>query len=79
MTMGDASRGTAVLLAQSRREPLWAIGLSILLVTAGLVRHPADRRSGERDRAEFDDGRGRFARRLRDPGMGMEGHSSARV
>jgi membrane protein len=63
MTMGDASRGTAVSLAQPVREPLWAIGLSVLLVAAGLVRHPADRRSGERNRAEFDDGRGRFAGR----------------
>ena len=61
MTMGDASRGTAVSLAQSVREPLWAIGLSVLLVAAGLVRHPADRRTGGRDRAECDDGRGRFA------------------
>src|ERR1700751_2247 len=61
MTMGDASRGTAVSLAQSVREPLWAIGLSVLLVAAGLVRHPADRRTGGRDRAECDHGNGRFA------------------
>ena len=61
MTMGDACQGTAVSLAQSRREPLWAIGLSVLLVASGLVRHPAERRSGERDRADSDDGRGRFA------------------
>jgi membrane protein len=60
MTMSDASRGTAAPLAQGGREPLWVIGLSALLVAAGLTRHPSHPRSGESDRAEFDGGRGRF-------------------
>jgi membrane protein len=56
-------RETAAPLAQAQggREPLWVIGLSALLVAAGLTRHPSDPRSGESDRAAFDDGRGRFA------------------
>ena len=56
-------REAATSLAQSGREPLWVIGLSALLAAAGLTRHRANPRSGERDRAEFDDGRGRFAER----------------
>ena len=60
MTIGDASPGTAASPAQTGREPFWAIGLSALLIASGLARHPADPPSGEGDRADLDDGRGRF-------------------
>jgi membrane protein len=46
-------------LAQSRREPLWAIGLSTLLIAVGLAPRPASPDTGGRDRATLDDGRGR--------------------
>lgn len=55
-------------LAPSNREPLWAIGLTALLVATGLARRQPDGYAGESysgrgDRAELDPGRGRFADR----------------
>jgi membrane protein len=67
-------RGTVAILVQSGREPLWAIGLSALLVAAGLARRPANPGSGRGDRVELDDGRGRFAERPSDiPALGSKG------
>ena len=42
-------------LAQSRREPLWAIGLSILLIAVGLAPRPASPDTGGGNRATLDD------------------------
>jgi hypothetical protein len=61
MSIGEAQRGTAEALAHSEREPLWAIGLSVLLVATGLARRPAKRYSGRLNPTELDPGRGRFA------------------
>src|SRR5271166_2945778 len=63
MSVTDAPRGTVAILAQSAREPLWALGLSALLVAAGLARRPANQRS---EHAEFDHGHGRAAGRPSD-------------
>src|SRR5919201_4210277 len=43
------------------REPLWAIGLSALVVATGLARRPAGLYSGRADHTKLDAGRGRFA------------------
>jgi hypothetical protein len=61
MSIGDAHRGTAKALAHYEREPLWAIGLSALVVATGLARRPAGLYSGRADHTELDAGRGRFA------------------
>ena len=61
MSIGEAHRGTVEAPAHSEREPLWAIGLSALLVATGLARRPAGRCSGRADHIELDAGRGRFA------------------
>ena len=61
--MTIVERGTMSALAQFQREPLWAIGLSALLVATGLARRPANPRSAGGDRAELDRGRGRSAER----------------
>jgi membrane protein len=61
MSLGDAHRGTAKALAHYEREPLWAIGLSALLVATGLARRPAGPHSGRADHTELEAGRGRFA------------------
>jgi len=45
----------------AEREPLWAIGLSALLVATGLGRRLTDGYSGLADHAELDARRGRFA------------------
>jgi membrane protein len=63
MIIRDTHQGTAAGLAQSRREPLWAIGLSAVLVATGLARRPANPNSGGGDRAELGAGRGRSAER----------------
>ena len=65
MSIGNA-RG--MNLAPYDREPVWAIGLTALLVATGLARRQRDRYSGESHsgrggRAELDPGRGRFADR----------------
>src|SRR6266550_3029795 len=61
MSIGEAHRGTAEALAHCEREPLWAIGLSALLVATGLARRPAEWYSGRAGHSELDTGRGRFA------------------
>ena len=43
------------------REPLWAIGLSALLVATSFARRPAGLYSGRADHTELEAGRGRFA------------------
>ena len=53
----------AAIRARSEREPLWAIGLSALLVAVGRARSRADPRVGGGDRVKLDDRRGRFAER----------------
>jgi membrane protein len=63
MGIGNAGLRTAAAPAQSGHEPFWAIGLSALLVAARLARRPAGPRSGEGDRAAFDDGADRSAKR----------------
>ena len=55
-------------LAPTDREPLWAIGLTALLVATGFARRQRDgysgaSHSGRGDRTEVDPGRGRFADR----------------
>src|SRR5207237_7028618 len=47
--------------AHFERDPLWAIGLSALLVATGLARRPAERYSDRTGHIELDAGRGRFA------------------
>jgi membrane protein len=70
---GDADLWTAGAAAQSGREPFWAIGLSALLVAAGLARRPASPRSEEGDCAALNDGRGRSAKRpLETPARGRK-------
>jgi hypothetical protein len=61
MSIGEAHRGTVEAPAHSEREPLWAIGLSALLVATGLARRPSDRYSGRADHTALEAGRGRFA------------------
>jgi membrane protein len=62
MSDGDPSPENAGHEASSRRESLWAIGLSALLVAAGLVRwSDSSRRSGRGGRGGLDDRRGRAA------------------
>jgi membrane protein len=63
MSIGDARH---MNLAPSDREPLWAIGLTALLVATGLARHQPDGHAhepipGRADRAELDAGPGRLA------------------
>jgi membrane protein len=62
MSIGNARD---INLAPSDREPVWAIGLTALLVATGLARRQRDgySHSGRGDRAELDPGRGRFADR----------------
>jgi membrane protein len=59
MSIGEAHRGKAPALCE--REPLWAIGLSALLVATGLARRSAKQYSGRADHTELEPGRGRFA------------------
>jgi membrane protein len=61
MSIGEAHRGTVEAPAHCEREPLWAIGLSALLVATGLAGRPAGRYSGQADHTKLDAGRGRFA------------------
>jgi len=61
MSAGDTAARTAVIPAPPKREPLWAIGLSALLVAAGLARGSADPRSERANRLRRDDARGRLA------------------
>ena len=61
MSAGDAASRTAAIRSQSRRQSLWAIGLSALLVVAGLGRRTVEPRSGQDDLVERGDRRGRFA------------------
>jgi hypothetical protein len=80
MIIGDMHPGTAAGLAQSRRERLWAIGLSAVLVATGLARRPANPNSRRRRSRRV----GRRARpvcgtAIGDPGAGMEVHPSARL
>ena len=68
MSAGDAAGPTTAISTRSEREPLWAIGLSALLVALGRARRPTDpgaRRGdpvGRRgDPVGLDARRGRFA------------------
>jgi len=61
MSAGDAVGPTSALSAAVRREPLWAIGLSALLVALGRARRSADPGLGRGDPVELDARRGRFA------------------
>jgi membrane protein len=64
MSADDAATPTAGAQARSEQEPLWAIGLSALLViAAGRARGRADPSVGRGDRMNRDDRRGRFAER----------------
>jgi membrane protein len=60
MSAGDAAGPTAAIPAPPR-EPLWAIGLSALLVALGRTRSRADPRLGQGDPVRLDARRGRFA------------------
>src|SRR5438552_975132 len=60
MSIDEAHR-TAEAPMHAEREPLWAIGLSALLVATGLGRRLTDGYSGLADHAELDARRGRFA------------------
>jgi membrane protein len=60
VSFGDARQRTA--LEPYEREPLWAVGLSALLVAAGFARNRRKVPDSTRgDRSQLDDGRGRFA------------------
>jgi membrane protein len=48
-------------LTQFQREPLWAIGLTALLVATGLTRRPVGALPNRSGDAQLDAGRGRFA------------------
>ena len=61
MSIGEVHRGTVEAPAHGEREPLWAIGLSTLLIATGLARRPSQRYSGRAAHPELDAGRGRFA------------------
>ena len=62
MSIGEAHRRAAEAWGRTpEREPLWAIGLSALLVATGLARRPAGLYPGRADHTELDAGRGRFA------------------
>jgi membrane protein len=52
-----------VHLTQFQREPLWAIGLTALLVATGLARRPVGPFPNRSDHAQLDAGHGRFAER----------------
>jgi membrane protein len=60
MSAGDAGGPTSALPAALKREPLWAIGLSALLVV-GRARRSTDPGSGRGDPVGLDARRGRFA------------------
>src|SRR6516165_12006097 len=68
MSSGDTTGRTAAIPGLSEREPLWAIGLSALLVALGRGRHRSSPRcaapaGGARDNpAELNARPGRFAR-----------------
>src|SRR5438105_10910455 len=75
MSIGEAQRGTAAAPAHSEREPLWAIGLSALLIATGLARRPAARYSaarysGRADNSGRADSSGRADNNELDPGRG---------
>jgi Virulence factor BrkB len=57
----NAARRTAAIPAPPKREPLWAIGLSALLVALGRTRRHAHPRLGQGDPVGLDARRGRFA------------------
>jgi membrane protein len=61
MSADEAPGASAAISARPEREPLWAIGLSALLVVAGRARHRADRPPDRGDPLSFDDRRGRSA------------------
>jgi len=61
MSAGDAAGPTAALPAAPRRERLWAIGLSALLVALGGARRSADPSFDRGDPVGPDPRRGRFA------------------
>src|SRR6516162_11815074 len=64
MSAGDASFQTAPIRSRPRRQSsLWAIGLSALLVAAGLGRRPVEPRSRQAAFVERGDRRGRSAER----------------
>ena len=48
-------------LTQFHREPLWAIGLTAVLLATGLARRPVDPSFNRRGYDQLDSGRGRFA------------------
>ncbi len=59
MSVDEAARETAIA-TQPRREPLWAIGLSTLLVAAGIARRPANACSWREGCLDRDNRRGRL-------------------
>src|SRR5262245_33210058 len=60
MSAADGLSASADLEARSKRESLWAIGLNVLLVAAGVARRSVDLRSSQGD-PRFGDRHGRFA------------------
>jgi hypothetical protein len=77
MIIGDAHQGTAAGLAQSRREPLWAIGLSAVLVATRFGRRPANPHSGGGVVPSWTLGAAGLRTAIGDPGAGMEGRPFA--
>jgi membrane protein len=61
MSAGDAAGRTAAIPAPPKHEPLWAIGLSALLVALGHAHRRADPSPGQGDPVGLDARRGRFA------------------
>jgi membrane protein len=61
MSAGDTAGRTSALPAPAKRERLWAIGLSALLVALGRARRSTDPGLGRGDPVGLDARRGRFA------------------
>ena len=61
MSAGDAAGRTAAIPAPPKHEPLWAIGVSALLVALGHAHRRADPSPGQGDPVGLDARRGRFA------------------
>ena len=61
MSAGDAAGVTSAVPASPKRDPLWAIALSALLVALGRARRPIDPGFGRGGPGGLDPRRGRFA------------------